>query len=102
MIVFATGTSRSLSDNSTVLFQVSAAGGDRKALTTLDANKKERAHAWPELLPGGRAVVSTVRTGDTVAESHIAVLRSTQANTTRYWNKGTTPATFRLVIWYTC
>ena len=36
------------------LFQVPASGGTPAPLTTLDASRGERAHRWPQMLPGGR------------------------------------------------
>jgi len=41
---------------------VSAAGGEPHALTTLDADKGEVSHRWPQWLPGGKAVLFTVGT----------------------------------------
>ncbi|MEE9161503.1 MAG: protein kinase, partial [Candidatus Neomarinimicrobiota bacterium] len=54
-IVFtATGTSG--------LSQVSAAGGTPQVLTTPDSQEGEVAHTWPKVLPGGKAVLFSVRT----------------------------------------
>ena len=47
-IVFATSPNSGLS-------VVPAAGGEPKALTTLDEAKKEATHRWPQVLPGGKA-----------------------------------------------
>src|SRR5207249_2206764 len=41
------------------LFRVSAAGGTPKPLTILDHKKGEFSHRWPEILPGGKAVLFT-------------------------------------------
>jgi serine/threonine protein kinase/Tol biopolymer transport system component len=41
------------------LVRVSAAGGDPKPLTTLDRSKGEVTHRWPQVLPGGKAVLFT-------------------------------------------
>jgi Tol biopolymer transport system component len=56
-------------DNDTIVFarqfgnfglsKVSAAGGDQEAITTRDPTKEEESHRWPELLPGGKAVLFT-------------------------------------------
>jgi eukaryotic-like serine/threonine-protein kinase len=43
---------------------VSAAGGAPEALTTLDPTRNESSHRLPEVLPGGQAVVFTVKTHD--------------------------------------
>ena len=42
------------------VFQIPASGGTPKAITTLDETKKERTHRWPQVLPGGKAVLFTV------------------------------------------
>jgi serine/threonine-protein kinase len=42
------------------LQQVAAAGGSAKTLTTPDRAQGEADHLWPELLPGGRAVLFTI------------------------------------------
>jgi len=39
------------------LMRVSAAGGIPQPFTKLDSTKGERSHRWPEVLPGGKAVV---------------------------------------------
>ena len=44
------------------LFQISAAGGSAKALTTPDRKKGESLHGWPEFLPDGRTILFTVAT----------------------------------------
>ena len=53
-IVFASGGA------SSSLFQVSAAGGDAVALTTLDAARGETSHPWPQFLPDGRHLLVSV------------------------------------------
>jgi serine/threonine-protein kinase len=52
-IVIATTASSGLS-------LVTAAGGEPRALTTLDEERAEVTHRWPQWLPGGRAVLFTV------------------------------------------
>jgi Tol biopolymer transport system component/tRNA A-37 threonylcarbamoyl transferase component Bud32 len=47
------------------LERVSADSGVPEALTTLDASRGEGSHRLPEILPGGQAVVFTVKTADT-------------------------------------
>jgi serine/threonine-protein kinase len=42
------------------LWQVSADGGARQQLTTVDRNAGELSHRFPQVLPGGHAVVFTV------------------------------------------
>jgi serine/threonine-protein kinase len=44
------------------LFRVNAAGGEPQPLTTLNAEKKEATHRWPQVLPDGKAVIFTSHT----------------------------------------
>jgi serine/threonine-protein kinase len=44
------------------LFQISSNGGVAHAVSTLDGQKNERTHRWPQVLPGGNAVLFTVGT----------------------------------------
>jgi serine/threonine-protein kinase len=53
-IIFATGNS------ATGLQRVSAAGGTPEVLTRPDRAQGEANHRWPEILPGGRAVLFTI------------------------------------------
>jgi eukaryotic-like serine/threonine-protein kinase len=52
-------------DAASELERVSAEGGTPEALTTLDASRHESSHRLPEILPGGGAVVFTVKTEET-------------------------------------
>ncbi len=61
------------SASGTGLFRGPAAGGEPEILTTPDEEQGETVHLWPEILPGGRAVLFTVLTGAT-ARRTIAVL----------------------------
>ena len=45
------------------LWQVSANGGTPQPFTRLDPQKGEIGHRWPQVLPGGEAVLFTSRTG---------------------------------------
>ena len=45
------------------LFQVSSAGGTPEVLSSPDTSKGEASHRWPEILPGGKAVLFVVGTG---------------------------------------
>jgi eukaryotic-like serine/threonine-protein kinase len=56
------------------LHRVPAAGGVPQPLTALDTAAGELAHLWPEVLPGGRAVLFTIKTADAFDEARIAVL----------------------------
>jgi len=51
-IVFAPGTADGIS-------RIDAEGGDITQLTTLDANKNERSHRWPQAIPGQDLIVFT-------------------------------------------
>lgn len=44
------------------IWRISASGGLPRQLTTLDAARGENSHRWPSFLPGGRAVIFTVKT----------------------------------------
>jgi eukaryotic-like serine/threonine-protein kinase len=59
------------------LSRVSAAGGTTQVLTTPDAAQGERTHRWPEVLPGGKAVVITIGSlgsSDYYLDAKLAVL----------------------------
>jgi serine/threonine-protein kinase len=66
-IVFATN------DPATGLLRVSAGGGEAEVLTTPDVQKGEE-HYWPEVLPGGKAVLFTILSKAGVQNAQIAVL----------------------------
>jgi serine/threonine protein kinase len=60
------------------LMRVSAAGGSPEVLTTPDVSKGERSHRWPEILPGGKAVVFVIAEAKDIgsfSEAKIAVQR---------------------------
>jgi len=44
------------------LMRIPAAGGEPQPLTELDRERDEATHRWPEVLPGGKAVVFTSHT----------------------------------------
>jgi Tol biopolymer transport system component len=56
------------------LSRISAAGGKPRVMSTPDANLREVAHRWPEILPHGKAVLFTIWTGGGFDTSRIAVL----------------------------
>ena len=56
------------------LFRVSAAGGTPKPLTIPDRKKGYVSHRWPQILPGGKAVLFTGWTGASFDEARIDVL----------------------------
>ena len=58
--------------SSSALWQVSADGGTPQPLTTLDSQRDERSHRWPQILPGSTAVLFTAaRSGGTMDEGQI-------------------------------
>jgi serine/threonine-protein kinase len=56
------------------LFRVSANGGTVKPLTVLDRKNKEFSHRWPEILPGGKAVLFTIWTGGSFDSARIGLV----------------------------
>ena len=56
------------------LWRVSADGGEPEELTTPDADRGEVNHAWPHMLPGGRAVLFTIMPEGGLSGAQIAVL----------------------------
>jgi len=65
----------STSDPATGLRRVSADGGDVTVLTTPAQARGELDHLWPEMLPGGRAVLFTITaTRGGLAAAEVAVL----------------------------
>src|SRR5262249_25957092 len=44
------------------LYQVAAAGGEPKAVTSLNASRQEISHRWPFFLPDGRHFLFVIRT----------------------------------------
>jgi eukaryotic-like serine/threonine-protein kinase len=70
----ALGRGASWSSDGTIVFapnlssgldRLSAEGGTPEVLTTLDASRHESSHRFPEVLPGGQAVLFTVKTDET-------------------------------------
>ncbi len=55
------------------LSRVSASGGIPQVVTTPDTKTGELAHLWPEILPGGKTVLFTIRTGRSFDDARIAV-----------------------------
>ncbi len=55
------------------LVRVSAAGGAPQPVTKVAVKGDDRGHLWPELLPGGKAVLYTVFTGGSLEDYQVAV-----------------------------
>jgi serine/threonine-protein kinase len=54
------------------LVRIGAAGGSPEVLTELDAKAGELAHLWPEVLPGAKTVIFTIKTGESFDTARIA------------------------------
>ena len=54
------------------LMRIGAAGGIPEAITKLDPKAGELAHLWPEILPGAKTVIFTVRTGESFDTAGVA------------------------------
>ena len=67
-IIYATANA------ATGLWQVASGGGEPELLTTPDTERGEQDHFWPEILPGGRAVLFTIMPQGPVENRQIAVL----------------------------
>ena len=57
------------------LWTVPAAGGTPKVITMPDANKGEYGHRYPQMLPGGKAVIFTATSGLGWDESQVEILQ---------------------------
>jgi Tol biopolymer transport system component len=55
------------------LFRVPASGGEPKPVTKVDVKGENRGHIWPEVLPGGKAVLYTIFTGGSLEDYALAV-----------------------------
>ncbi len=73
-IVFATG------NPAIGLQRVSARGGTAEVLTRPDRARGEGAHVWPELLPGGRAVLFTITAAAGGLDSAQVAVQDLQTN----------------------
>ncbi|HKV82507.1 MAG TPA: protein kinase, partial [Candidatus Sulfotelmatobacter sp.] len=73
------------------LYRVSAAGGAPQPLTALAAG--ELSHRWPEVLPGGKAVLFTIWTGASFDDAQIGV-QSLETGEQRVLVKGGTDAKY--------
>jgi Tol biopolymer transport system component len=56
------------------LFRVPATGGTPEVLTTPDRKIGEYGHRWPEILPGGKALIFTIWTGAGLDNARIGLL----------------------------
>ena len=63
------------------LSRVSSAGGTREDVTTLDKEKDEVSHRWPQVLPGGKSVLFTVGLGGAYGNIEVQSLESGERKT---------------------
>jgi eukaryotic-like serine/threonine-protein kinase len=58
------------------LLRITAGGGTPQVVTTLDASRGEVRHAWPQILPNGKAALFSIRTARNfrIDEARIAVV----------------------------
>jgi eukaryotic-like serine/threonine-protein kinase len=73
------------------LWQISAAGGPERRLTTLDRGRDERAHSTPVALPGGKAILFTVVSGSDRIVTHIESLSFATGRRRRVTTDGSCP-----------
>ena len=81
-IIFATG------DLTTGLQRVSAAGGTPEVLTRPDHTQGEDDHLWPEILPGGRAVLFTITSQTGGLDTAQLVVRDLRTGTNKVLLRG--------------
>ena len=81
-IIFATN------NPTTGLQRVSAAGGTPEVLTRPDHAKGEAGHLWPEILPGGRAVLFTITTPTGGLETAQVAARDLRSGTQKVLQRG--------------
>ena len=77
--------------NTSWLFRVPAAGGAPAPLTSPEYKAGEQTHRWPDVLPGGKAVLFTVGTGGSYDEARIAVQQFDGSPKKTLIEKGTNP-----------
>jgi len=55
------------------IWRVDTSGGKPEQITMVDEKSGERMHRWPDVLPGGKAILFTVGTGGAFDDARIAV-----------------------------
>jgi serine/threonine-protein kinase len=58
-------------ENGSGLFMVSAAGGELQPLTTLDSEKGEVSHRWPQVVPGDAVIFTSMPQGSASADGGV-------------------------------
>ena len=77
------------------LFEFAATGGAARELTALDAQKGERMHNWPNVLPGGKAVLFTVPLQDSARwDDSLVVVQSLETGARKTVVQGGTDARY--------
>jgi serine/threonine protein kinase len=63
-------------DTDAALYRVRAGGGPVESISSLDGTVRERSHRWPDVLPGGTAILFSVayEVGNPLDDASIAVL----------------------------
>jgi Tol biopolymer transport system component len=79
-IIFARGESGGL-------WKISSDGGSPQSITELDATQGEIGHIWPDLLPGGKAILFTVLTS-TAPDAYRVAVQSLDSKTHRILVEG--------------
>jgi eukaryotic-like serine/threonine-protein kinase len=76
------------------LFKVAATGGEPQRITTLDPKKQETDHRFPEILPGGKALLFVIRNAEQPSfdEADIAVLSLATGERKILIKSGTNPS----------
>jgi serine/threonine-protein kinase len=70
-------------DRRTVLFRVSASGGKPEPLTKLDSKMGDLTHRWPQVLPGGEAVLFAVQMPTSLFDEGNIVVQSLKSGEPR-------------------
>ena len=82
-IILGLGGSSTTDQSARGLWRVSATGGVPTQLTTPDAENGEWAHQWPDILPGGQAVLFTVLRDRSSAENGQLAVASVESGNHR-------------------
>jgi Tol biopolymer transport system component len=73
------------------LYRVSADGGPPTQLTVPDTTRYESLHTWPEVLPGGRAVVFAIVSDTGTVEPELGAVRLSDGEVLRLGVRGANP-----------
>ena len=88
------GTIAFTSSTGAGLFGVSERGGEPKPLTVIDGTANEGCHRWPHFLPGGRAILFTVKSTNLQSfDDAQIVVRSLDTESSIQWRRAIPPST---------